>query len=66
MYMGKCVSRRMLTAVRRLWGQVSTPPMLVLDQSNERIRSPIAPPPTRKCSPGAMDERVAEDMVARG
>jgi hypothetical protein len=35
-------------AVRRLWGQSSTGPRGVADQSSERIRSPISPPPARK------------------
>src|SRR4051812_42641324 len=45
MYMGKPVSRRMLSAVRKLCGQVSTAPTGVLDQSIVLIRAPISPPP---------------------
>ena len=45
--MGKPVSRRMLSAVRRLWGHRSTGPTAVLDQSMERISAPISPPPDR-------------------
>src|SRR6185436_8753559 len=45
MYMGKPVSRRMLSAVRRLCGQLAAAPTAVLDQSIERMSAPMAPPP---------------------
>ena len=45
--MGKPVSSRMLSAVRRLWGHRSTGPTAVFDQSMERISAPISPPPDR-------------------
>src|SRR3954451_20163799 len=45
MYMGKPVSSRMLSAVRRLWGQVETAATAVLDQSIERMNGAISPPP---------------------
>ena len=35
----------MLTAERRLWGHSATGPSGVRDQSSERMRSPISPPP---------------------
>src|SRR5579864_8582165 len=37
----------MLTAVFRLGSQTSGRPKAVLDQSNERIRAPISPPPEK-------------------
>src|SRR4051794_41967314 len=49
--MGKRELRQMLTAVRRAGGHRSAGPIGVLDQSSERIRAPISPPPARK--PGA-------------
>lgn len=39
-----------LIAVLKLCGQVSTGPNGVFDQSCERIRAPISPPPERKSS----------------
>jgi hypothetical protein len=45
MYMGKPVSSRMLSAVRRLCGQAATGPTAVVDQSIERMSAPISPPP---------------------
>src|SRR5262249_4604311 len=41
---------RMLTALRRLCGQVSGGPSRVDDQSQARILAPISPPPDRKFS----------------
>jgi hypothetical protein len=38
-------NRRILTAVFKLCDQVSMGPKLVADQSNERMREPISPPP---------------------
>ena len=46
--MGKLEARQRLTVVRKLCGQVSMSPKGVVDQSFERIKSPIMPPPTRK------------------
>src|SRR5689334_13026305 len=46
MYMGKPVSRRMLSAVLRLCGHPSTGPTAVSPQSMDRMRAPIAPPPS--------------------
>jgi hypothetical protein len=57
------VSRSMLTAVQRLSGQVATGPMLVPDQPNERMRSPIPPPTARKFSLEATRKWDAEDMA---
>src|SRR4051812_49263373 len=45
MYIGKPVSSRMLSAVRRLCGQLATAPTAVADQSIERMSAPISPPP---------------------
>src|SRR4051794_30117488 len=45
MYIGKPVSSRMLSAVRRLCGHADTGPTAVRDQSIDRIRPPISPPP---------------------
>ncbi len=45
MYIGKPVSSRMLSAVRRLCGQAGTGPTAVEAQSISRIRAPISPPP---------------------
>ncbi len=45
--MGKPVSSRMLSAVRKLWGHRSTGPTAVFDQSMERMNAPISPPPDR-------------------
>src|SRR3954454_15914895 len=47
MYMGNPVSSRMLSAVRRLFGHPSTAPTAVCDQSIDRMRAPISPPPAR-------------------
>src|SRR5688500_1835900 len=44
---------RMLTALRRLWGQRSGRPRGVLDQSKARISAPSSPPPSRKVVVGA-------------
>src|SRR5579862_3314921 len=52
MTIGKRESRQMLTDVRRLWGQFSTGPSGVRDQSFARIRAPVSPPPTRKPESG--------------
>jgi hypothetical protein len=43
--MGKREPMQTLTALRKLWGQVSAGPSAVRDQSSARIRSPISPPP---------------------
>src|SRR5687768_835992 len=61
---------RMLTALRRLWGQRSGGPRGVVDQSKARISAPSSPPPSRKEVPpgarllaggalGVMGERIA-------
>jgi hypothetical protein len=47
MYIGNRDSIRMLTAVRKLCGHDSTGPTGVFDQSIERMRSPVSPPPWR-------------------
>src|SRR3954471_15874747 len=47
MYRGNPVSSRMLSAVRRLCGHPSTAPTAVRDQSIDRMRAPISPPPAR-------------------
>src|ERR1700753_170680 len=46
MLMGKLEERQRLTVVRKLLGHDSIGPSGVLDQSIERISSPISPPPT--------------------
>ena len=38
----------MLSGLSRLCGQLSTGPSADFDQSRERMRSPISPPPARK------------------
>ncbi len=45
---GKLEARQRLTVVRKLCGQVSIAPKGVADQSLERIKSPMMPPPVRK------------------
>jgi hypothetical protein len=45
MYIGKPVSSKMLRAVRRLRGHESTGSTTVFDQSMERIKAAISPPP---------------------
>jgi hypothetical protein len=42
------VLSRVRTSVLRLCGHVPTGPRAVFDQSKERVRSPISPPPARK------------------
>jgi hypothetical protein len=45
---GKRVFKQILTADRKLWGQLEIGPSGVEEKSNERMRSPISPPPLRK------------------
>jgi hypothetical protein len=47
MDMGKLDAMHKLTVVRKLCGQVSGEPNGVLDQSLERMRPPISPPPDK-------------------
>src|SRR5919205_350777 len=42
--------KQILTEVRKLWGQPFTGPRGVWDQSFERIKAPISPPPARQSS----------------
>src|SRR4051794_40920548 len=48
MNIGWLVLSRMRSAVRRLCGQPSDPPIAVAHQSWARVRAPISPPPARK------------------
>jgi hypothetical protein len=59
MYMGKPVSSRMLSAVRRLCGHPSTGPTAVRDQSIDRMSAPISPPPVSGSVLGAGSETGA-------
>ena len=43
--MGLREFKQVLTLVRKLCGQLSTAPSGVFDQSIERMRAPISPPP---------------------
>ncbi len=45
---GRSEAKQMLTVVRRLCGHPSTGPSGVADQSIDRIKLPISPPPNRK------------------
>jgi hypothetical protein len=56
----KAESSMMLTAVRRLCGQVLTGPSFVLDQSNERIIAPIVPPPAKQSTARGPDANTSD------
>ena len=62
----------MRTAVLRLCGHRSTGPSGVFDQSFERIRSPISPPPERKAKSDVIPlepsflEPVLSDRIMTG
>jgi hypothetical protein len=45
--MGNLDRKRLLTVVRRLWGQCSGTPRGVEDQSKFLVKAPISPPPCR-------------------
>ena len=47
---GRSEARQMLMVVRKLCGHPATGPSEVFDQSIDRIKRPISPPPARKAS----------------
>jgi hypothetical protein len=57
--------RRMLMALRRLWGHVDVGPRLVEAQSKARMRSPISPPPVSHAAAasGRREDRRSSVML---
>jgi hypothetical protein len=55
----------MLNVLRRLCGQLSAGPRIVLDQSIARMRDPISPPPCRKvCENAVSTSAIRRDYLA--
>ena len=62
--MGRSEARQMLTVVRRLCGHSATGPSEVSDQSIDRIKLPISPPPVRKARESGSEAGVSLRFIS--